>query len=130
VVTTNTGDPAQACVDSINRHRATLRLPPLARWSAGEACASREAATDSSTNTPHGSFGSCGEYAQNVCPGWNDTQAAIVEPCVQDMWNEGPGPDDDAHGHYINMTSTAYSVVACGFVTLSDGSTWFIQNYQ
>jgi uncharacterized protein YkwD len=34
---------------------------------------------------------------------------------MQMMWDEGPGTPYSAHGHYINMTNTAYSRIACGF---------------
>jgi hypothetical protein len=33
------------------------------------------------------------------------------------MWDEGPGDfyGPPPHGHYINMSSTSYTMVACGF---------------
>ena len=46
------------------------------------------------------------------------------------MWAEGPGADFQAHGHYINMSSTKYSKVACGFYKTPGGSVWAIQNFQ
>jgi hypothetical protein len=45
------------------------------------------------------------------------------------MFDEGPGEPYSAHGHYINMTSTSYSQVACGFYVTSDGSVWIVQNF-
>jgi hypothetical protein len=48
------------------------------------------------------------------------------------MFNEGPPPTNPCtgscyrqHGHYINMTNTRYTRVACGF----DGN-WAVQNFQ
>ncbi len=62
------GDVAGRCVDDINRYRATKNLSPLARWTSAEGCATGEAQTDAASQTPHGSFGHCGESAQNACP--------------------------------------------------------------
>ena len=52
------------------------------------------------------------------------------------MFDEGPGPagcaDDSTcymeHGHHINMASTRFTRVACGFYTTPDGSVWSVQN--
>ena len=47
------------------------------------------------------------------------------------MWAEGPGTDFSAHGHYINMSSTDYTQVACGYYTTSDGKTvWAVQDFK
>jgi hypothetical protein len=46
------------------------------------------------------------------------------------MWDEGPGEPYSAHGHYINMTNSSYSMVACGFYETADGSFWSVQNFQ
>jgi hypothetical protein len=46
------------------------------------------------------------------------------------MWNEGPGEDFSKHGHYINMSSTKYTKVACGFWTTPKGSVWAVQNFR
>ena len=40
------------------------------------------------------------------------------------------GSDISTHGHYINMSSTQYTQVACGFYTLSDGQVWATQDFQ
>jgi len=50
--------------------------------------------------------------------------------CLQQMWNEGPGADFQAHGHYINMSSTKYTKVACGFYKTSNGSIWAVQDFH
>ncbi len=123
------GSAAQYCVDKINAYRATLGLPPYGRWQSAEACTDQEAASDGASNTPHGAFGSCDELAQNECPGWTGSYSEIMDGCLQLMWDEGPG-DFDGHGHYINMSSTEYTEVACGFATLPDGSVWATQNFH
>ncbi len=51
----STGDPAEDCVRRINQFRWECQcLPPLARWTDGEACADQDAEYDS-TRTPHAS---------------------------------------------------------------------------
>ena len=123
-------DPTQLCVDDINAFRATLGLPPYARWSAEEACASDEAAKDAAANQAHSAFGQCGEFAQNECPGWPGPPGSMIGNCLQMMWDEGPGAFNQGHGHYINMSSTAYTKVACGFHVLANGKVWATQDFK
>jgi len=122
-------EEASACVDRINEFRATLGLAALDRWTDGETCANDEARQDSESDIAHGAFGQCEESAQNECPGWGSTDE-IIERCLQMMWDEGPGEPYSEHGHYINMTNTAYTEVACGFHTTSDGAVWSVQNFR
>jgi hypothetical protein len=128
------GDPlemaAQLCVDTINMYRATMGLTPYARWTDGETCGGQEAQKDSQTMTAHSAFGTCGEWAQNECPGWPGPAGGMIAGCLQMMWNEGPGDFYGGHGHYINMSSTQYTKVSCGFYTLADGSVWATQDFQ
>jgi hypothetical protein len=134
-----TGDVHQDCVDRINQFRRECAcLPPLERWTAGEACADEMAEYDS-TRRAHAGFiaGVCeGGSAQNECPGW-DSVDEVIEGCLQSMWDEGPPPgsscDDacfDMYGHFINMSSTDYSRVACGFFTTLGGEIWAVQNFS
>jgi hypothetical protein len=44
------------------------------------------------------------------------------------MWDEGPGEPFSEHGHYLNMSSTQFSKVACGFSTSGQG-VWANQNF-
>src|SRR5688572_16629579 len=111
-------------------YRAMLSLPAYARWTDAEACSDDEAESDSISMTPHGAFGSCGESAQNECPGWPAPPESMIEQCLALMWAEGPGEDFQAHGHYINMSSTSYTKVACGYHTTANGSVWAVQNFQ
>lgn len=123
-------DAAQRCVDTINMYRATLDLPPYERWLETESCSDDEARSDSMTGQAHGAFGQCGERAQNECPGWPGPPLQMIDSCLELMWAEGPGEDFNAHGHYINMSSTQYTKVACGFHETEDGSVWAVQNFQ
>ncbi len=118
---------ASDCVDYINSLRATNGLPALARWAEAESCADGEAKSDSETGQAHGAFGTCGEYAQDECPGWSALTGSrgIVPGCLDMMWAEGPGG-----GHYDIMTSTRYTKVACGFYTTPSGSVWSVQNFK
>ena len=126
-----TSTAAQLCVDTINMYRATLGLAPYLRWSPDmEACASREALSDSQTNTAHGAFGMCTENAQDECPGWGGSLDSVVTGCLAQMWAEGPGTDYASHGHYINMSSTKYTRAACGFATTPTGKIWAAQNFK
>jgi hypothetical protein len=136
----NTGDVYADCVTRMNQFRACVCLPPLARWTSGEACADQDAQYDSQQNVAHAGFqaGICASgNAQDECPGWkNATQ--VISQCLAQMFAEGPPPTTpctgscySAHGHYINMTGTKYSSgVACGFYTTPTGSLWAAQNFK
>ena len=117
----STGDPAEDCVRRINQFRCECQhLPPLMRWRDGETCANQMAQYDSEhPDRAHAGFldGICGGgSAQNECPGWGSIEQS-VSGCLQQMWDEGPGDfyGPPPHGHYINMSSTSHSMVACGF---------------
>jgi hypothetical protein len=122
------GDARQDCVDRINAFRATEGLPPYERWASAESCSDDQAGLDADAG-PHGNFGMCDESAQNTCPGW-PSLSAVLDGCLQLMWDEGPGEPFSAHGHYINMSSTQYSKVACGFHTMQNGEIWASQNFK
>jgi hypothetical protein len=124
------GDSEQLCVDTINMYRAMLSLPPYARWSDAEQCTSDEAKSDSETGKAHGAFGMCSEFGQNECPGWPGPESSLLSGCLAQMWAEGPGADFQAHGHYLNMSSTKFTKVACGFYTTPSGKIWAIQNFK
>jgi hypothetical protein len=125
----STGDFAQDCVDRINQFRWECQcLPPLARWADAETCSDEQSANDQSTGSAHGNFGACGESAQNTCPNWG-SETDVVTGCLQAMWDEGPGEPFEAHGHYINMSNTQYSKVACGFSPSGQG-VWANQNFS
>ncbi len=138
----NTGDPAADCVARVNQFRACVCLPPLARWTAGEACADQDSQYDSQQSSAHAGFiaGICASgNAQDECPDWGGyTDEKVIDQCLQMMFDEGPPPTAsctgtcyEAHGHYINMTGTSYkSGVACGFYTTASGSVWAAQNFQ
>jgi hypothetical protein len=116
-------------VDRINAFRATEGLPPLERWTEGEACADEQAQLDGLANGAHLNFGMCDEMAQNTCL-WRPTIDSIIQNCLQAMWDEGPGEPYSEHGHYINMSNPDYTMVACGFYEGADGEIWASQNFR
>ncbi len=124
----STGDPREDCVRRINQLRWECQcLPPLKRWRDGEACADKDAKNDASKNAAHDGFKNhiCSSgWAQNECPGWGDW-GQVNSQCIQMMWDEGPGQPYEQHGHYINMSNTQYTEVACG-----GGDGWFVQNFK
>ena len=124
------GTAEQLCVDTINSYRAQLGLAPYQRWNAEETCADGQAQSDSQSGTAHGAFGQCTENAQNECPGWPGPPDQMITSCLAMMWGEGPGSDFSKHGHYINMSSTSYTQVACGFYVTSDMSVWATQDFK
>jgi hypothetical protein len=54
----------------------------------------------------------------------------MITGCLKAMWEEGPGDFNGGHGHYINMSSTEYALVACGFYTTPSGDIWSVQDFK
>lgn len=127
----------QQCMHRINYYRSSVGLGMLTRNLAKEACADSQCQSDAAGGIAHGAFGKCGESAQDECPGWGSL-LSIVTGCLQQMWDEGPGPSGtpcgggtacyQQHGHYINMTGP-YASVACGFFVGSGAKVQAIQNF-
>jgi len=95
---------------------------------------------DSMQNVAHAGFEDricdSGGQGQNECPGYSSNNQ-VISLCLQQMWSEGPGPENpcngqcfEDHGHFINMTSTSSTKVACGFYTTSSGKVWAVQNFS
>ena len=101
-----------------------------AGWTSAQSCADDESKADSISGVAHSAFGKCGESAQNECPGWPGPPDTLIVGCLKMMWAEGPGTPFSAHGHYINMSSTAYKSVACGFYKTASGSYWAVQDFR
>lgn len=94
------------------------------QWS----CVDAQGKRDSDTKTPHSAFGQCSENAQNECPAFKGSLDAVVDRCLQMMFDEGPG-EGAGHGHYTNLTNPNYRSLACGFQTAADGSIWLVQDF-
>jgi hypothetical protein len=117
-------------VKTINDYRATLSLPPFKRWCGNATCEDSQPMQDAAKNQAHSAFGQCMEWAQNECPGWPDSPLANIDGCLKMMWDEGPGSDFSKHGHYINMSSTKYTMVECGFAETGGGKWWGVQDFK
>ena len=134
------------CLDIINEFRKTEDAKPLVlAEDAKQTCTDQQAANDLKDKAAHGHFGDCGEWAQNTGPNvnlaWKSDTVEIAKYYLQMMWDEkklvesgerDPAKDEDYSyiGHYLNMRSTKYTKVACGFATSSDGKTgWLNINF-
>ena len=115
--------PEETCVAKINDYRKTKNLKPYARWDSAEACSDGQAKSDGQTSTPHGAFGTCGERAQNECPGWPGPPGTMIPKCLEAMFGEGPGG-----GHYDAIMGN-YTKVSCGFAAAPNGQIWAVQNF-
>ncbi len=118
------------CLTEINKYRDTLGLAHYVGWSAESSCADGQSKSDSESGKAHGAFGACKESAQNECPGWPGPADTLITGCLKMMWAEGPGTDFSKHGHYINMSSTKYTAVACGFYKTPKGDYWAVQDFH
>jgi hypothetical protein len=128
----------QQCIHRINYYRSSVGMGMLTRNLTKEACVDSECQSDAASGAAHGAFGKCGESAQDECPGWGSL-ISIVTGCLQQMWDEGPPPTGtpcgggttcyQQHGHYINMTGSSYTRVACGFFVGTGGKVQAIQNF-
>jgi hypothetical protein len=145
----STGDIRQDCVNRINQFRTTCAcVKPLARWTAGEACADMDAQYDAMKMVGHaGAMANICNWgdAQDECPG-DPSNQYVVDMCLQQMWSEGPPPAGttiaqcespqmldtcyETHGHFINMSDPNVNQVACGFYTTSTGAVWAAQNFS
>jgi hypothetical protein len=52
----------------------------------------------------------------------------IMTQCLKQMWAEGP-PAAGKDNHWLNMSNSAYTKVACGFFQTPDGSWWATQDF-
>lgn len=129
-----TSDFYADCVARINQLRWQCQcLPPLERWTEAESCADQQAQYDYEVMEAHAGISAkiCepGGGSQNECPGYGGG-FGIVDFCLQQMWDEGPGEDFQVHGHYINMSSETVTRVACGRFETADGEIWSVQNFS
>jgi hypothetical protein len=119
----------ESCFQKTNAYRAKVGVPPVARRGDKDACVDGQAQGDALARSAHATFGRCQEGGQNVCPGYPGAPEAVLQTCLQQMFDEGPGEPFSAHGHYINMTNREFRGVSCGFFVASDGKLWVIQDF-
>jgi hypothetical protein len=133
----DTNDFAADCVARVNQFRACVCLPPLERATDAEACVNQQAEYDASNGAHAGFLANLCQpraSAQNECPGWGGAKE-VVSGCIRQMFTEGPPPTADCtgdcytqHGHFINMTNTRYTKLACGIFS-NQSETWSAQNF-
>jgi hypothetical protein len=133
----DTGDFYADCVARVNQFRACVCLPPLERRMDAEACMDQQCEYDSTRDAHSGFRDNICEpsgRSQNECPGYRDKDQ-VITLCLQQMFDEGPPAEDPCegdcyqeHGHYINMTSTRITGVACGYFEGEEGA-WSVQNF-
>jgi uncharacterized protein YkwD len=132
-VPASTDDLAQDCVNRVNQLRWECQcLPPLQRWTEGEACADEHAKYDSTEGAHAGIMDDIcepeGSGFQNESADYSSTEQ-VISTSLQNMWDEGPGTFP-ASGHYLNMVNPAFSTMACGFYVTPDNKVWSVQNFQ
>ena len=116
------GEARVDCVDAINADRATLKLPPYARWNAEESCTDGQAEADFESDDAAQRLremrrARAGRVPRLARPARHDDHR-VPRPDV----GRGPRHHFATHGHYINMSSTAYTMVSCGYYVESDGA--------
>ncbi len=144
--TSGTSEWREYCLDVINKYRASESKAALTLADESkQSCTDKQAANDLKDNKAHGHFGDCGEFAQNSGPNinlsWIKTEKEIVDTYLEMMWDEKklvesgerkPSKSEDYSyiGHYLNMSSTKYTTVACGIAKNSDRTKgWFNVNF-
>jgi len=146
-----------ACINEINRLRATQSLPPytLVNTTTINTCVDGQATSDEASGVAHQAWESgvdaCNGNGQDECEGYGNTTTGIVQ-CLDAMWNEknnsdcagcigcqdengcancnfsgGPNGNPPECGHYVNMSAVWFTSVACGFAAAP--GTWSAQNF-
>lgn len=100
----------QRCSTRTNELRAQAGSAAVAPYPEKRACVDQQARDDSLSGDAHGTFGRCGERAQNECPRSSKDPVKAVEACLEMMFDEGPGG-----GHYENIVGKRYTKMECGF---------------
>jgi hypothetical protein len=144
-----------ACINEINRLRATQSLAAytLSNTDTVNTCVDAQATSDEAANSAHQAWiaaegSTCDGNAQDECLGGATDPAGIVS-CLDSMWAEQNQPNctgcvgcmqfggacancdfygmnGPECGHYVNMSATYFTSVACGFSTSGD---WAAQNF-
>jgi uncharacterized protein YkwD len=120
------------CVQEINRLRATVGEPPLARTDRLEQFAREAARVDTEEGVPHTHFrrtngGNGTAVAENTIPWWKMSRHGsvhnVIRAGLEQMWAQGPGG-----GHFENLRGR-YTEVGCG-VFVSNGEVTVSQDFR
>lgn len=120
------------CTAVINAYRATEGAAALSRNGSEESCVDTQSAADLASNSAHGHFGNCNEYAQNTAPNivaaYYDGPADMARQYLKMMWEDEKAKAEAGDtvymdiGHYVNMRNKNYTSVACGIAYNADSS--------
>ncbi|HEY1956454.1 MAG TPA: hypothetical protein VGH28_12605 [Polyangiaceae bacterium] len=151
------GAARTACLNEINKLRATQGHAPYALWTgdAIDQCVDEQATNDETDDSPHeawlaGKYPTCNGNGQDECLGYGVSASAVVK-CLDSMWAEKDQPNcagcpacsgaydpnctncdfygqsGQECGHYVNMSADYFAKVACGFSALGG---WATQNFS
>jgi len=151
------GAARTACINEINKLRATENHQPYALWTSAaiDMCVDQQATNDETYKSPHqawlqGKYPTCNGNGQDECLGYGVQPAGIIK-CLDAMWAEKyqsncsgcpacqsqPNlncPNCDFYGqkgpecgHYVNMSADYFHKAACGFSALGG---WAVQNFS
>lgn len=144
-----------ACINEINKLRATEGHAAYAYWQGMDMCADQQATNDEQNKSPHqawlqNKYPTCNGNGQDECLGYGVTPKAVVQ-CLDAMWAEkyqsnctgcplctkqySPNcPNCDFYGqkgpecgHYVNMSADWMHKAVCGFSSLGG---WAVQNFS
>ena len=151
------GAARTACLNEINKLRATEGHAPYALWTGIDTCVDQQATYDEQHKSAHDAwlnsvYPTCNGNAQDECLGYGVTASAVVK-CLDSMWAEKNQPNcagcpacqakftqncpncdfygqnGPECGHYVNMSALYFSMAACGFST-AQGGNWETQNFK
>jgi hypothetical protein len=151
------GTARTACLNEINKLRATEGHAPYALWSGSniDTCVDQQATYDEQHKSAHDAwlnnvYPTCNGNGQDECLGYGVSASAVIK-CLDSMWAEKNQPNcagcpacqaqftqncpncdfygqtGPECGHYVNMSADYFAKVACGFSTLGG---WAVQNFS
>jgi hypothetical protein len=122
-----------ACVTRINEYRSAAKLPALASWPPGPACAISIAQAYIRDGTPGEADTACLQghsWALSECREFGADPLQSLDRCLKRDWDasgvRNADPRRKAAGY---MSSTEYASAACGFATASNGEVTIVRLY-
>jgi uncharacterized protein YkwD len=126
--TANPSANLQFCTDEINRYRASVGRPPLARSGSLESFATQAAQHDATAGVPHLLFSNTNgggvARAETELLLWrNYAVRDVIRQGLAQMWSTGPD------GEHYNILAGPYSEVGCG-VFVNGGEVSIAQDFK
>lgn len=113
----------ETCFQKTNELRAQAGAPALQHDLTMEPCADQQAKNDGNANSSYGNIPYCTQASQNECAALAGTPESAVAPCLQELFDQGPGTI-----HHDQMIDPARTRVSCGFFVTTEGKVWVVQN--